>query len=449
MINRYFQIARTYYRRPRFWIFGGLYLLTLLWWHENLDQPLPRAIGSTALAMALGCFVALHLRRQFSTAAARLWPDFVARHLAVGLAASLVVWVVLPLTAAWRGGLSPEGMVALHSIAGMFLALVICWRQAIFFLVSLPLLAMVSATRLVLRDRIVEWLDQLVRGEAPRSAAAMIAVAALLQVVAAWVLMRLGDRIAPLSDDLMAEVPGTEGMAGYFGEFLLNFRDRAIRHRLADAGHFGWNVNRWRLPVALSVWHFVLTVAVVAAVDGLGAYMANDRSFGGLATLVAVPLMIVAPFSQWHQRRIALESEFMRPIERRQFYRQMAAAFALDVAAWTIAAVALVAMTAVAVSKLRPAMELVAVSSVVIGALAVWLYGVGVALYRFRYWIPLLMALSVAWCFFVVPIIGTLSTPKAHLPAMVGPGVFSAVTVAFGLLAARLAYGYWTDSDVV
>jgi hypothetical protein len=266
-----------------------------------------------------------------------------------------------------------------------------------------------------------------------------------------------------LTDDLLAEMPGTEGVAGHFGEFLLNVRDKATRDRLADAGHFGWSVNRWRLPVALSRWHFLITVAAVGLVGGVLWYMTADRAGVSVAVLLAAPLIMMTPFSQWHQRRSTVETEFMRPVERRQFFRQMAMALAVDVGLWTALIVAIMTATFLVVAKgpfEGPAhrIELLIVQSMVIVSLAVWLYGVGILLFRVRYWIPIMIVLLFAWCFCIVPLSAALANPGPWAALQVGRSVpagvvggvivFCLLTVGFGLLMVRIAYRTWTESDV-
>jgi hypothetical protein len=244
---------------------------------------------------------------------------------------------------------------------------------------------------------------------------------------------------------------------------LLNFRDTATRHRLADAGHFGWRINRWRVPVGLSLWHFLFTAAAVVIGGGFFWYMTGDRGGIGVAVLLAAPLMMMPPFSMWHQRRGAIEIEFMRPVERRAFFRQMGAALAVDVALWTSLIVAMTTATFLFVAKgpFEGPMHriiLIIVQSLVVMSLAVWLYGVGVLLFRVRYWIPLLIGLLFAWCFCVVPLSAAISKPRlwAAVPVnrivtfSIGDGliVFPILIAAFGLWMARIAYRTWIESDV-
>ena len=454
MINRYFQVARTYYTRPRFWFWGGLYALGLLWRFLYTSEPLVHALCSLSLAMALGCFIALHLRRQFSGSAASLWPDFARLHLAVGAAASLLVWVVVPSIEAWLSGLSAVGLIALHAIAGIFLALVVCFRQVILSLVALPLVALAIVPTAAARNRFTEVFDSLIAGGAPWSAVLLIGAATGAHLIAAWVLIRLGHRPAPLSDDLLAEAPGAElVVAGHLSGLLLAFRDRAIGHRLADAGHLGWSVTRWRLPVAVSVAHFAIVAGTILTVMGVVSYLADNRGGAASVAVLTVPLLLVAPFSLWHQRHTAMSSEFMRPVTRGQYFRQMALALAMDVACWTALALALATFTLSLfifpnTGNRWELYQPLLVQAEIMIAISIWLYGFGVMSFGLRYWIPILIGLMFVWVFVTVPIVERVSVAWDRNATFIFPNLFAGVTASAGVLMTMLAHRHWVNSDV-
>jgi hypothetical protein len=456
MINRYWQIARTYYRRPRFWVFGGIYLGSMLWWTSHSVEPSLQAMASTALACVMAAFIALHLRRQFSGAAARMLPDFAGPHLVVGAFMSLLTWVAVPWLEAAMAGLPPLGLIAIHSVAGMFLALVVCWRQAIFVLAALPLLALAAVNRFLFQHSMADWYERLVHAGEPLPSLALIGSAVLAQVVAALVLLRLSDLDAPLNDDFLADVPRTDGFTGQISELLLKLSDRRLRRRLADAGYWGWSIERWRLPVAVSGAHFALAVLATMLLMTVAWYVSGQPEGIAIGSILAVPLMLMAPFSLWHQRRRALSVEFMRPVARAQFFQQLAVALAVDVVLWTaLASVLNTVGYAMIDYRGTPHVQIyrfIACQFCIVWAIAVWLYGVGLATFRFRYWIPMMVGFALAWCFVIVPIVAAYEANGKHhtgtvpiLPVL----VFCLLTAGFGVLMASIAYRWWVASDLI
>ncbi|HEX3726331.1 MAG TPA: hypothetical protein VHV08_08810, partial [Pirellulales bacterium] len=336
MTDQLFQVARTYAYRPRFWIFGGCYVLSMLWWTAHAVAPVIRSITSVALAAMVGCFVALHLRRQFGSSGAKMMPGFAGPHLAVGALVSLSIWLVVPAVGAWLVGLPLVGRLGIHAIAGIFLALVVCWRRVILLLAATPLLVMWMRTT-ILTDH--SWAERFVEGQFPWIAASLFAIALVLHVAAAVVLLRLSDQSAAVSDDFLVETPRTDHIVGRWDDWLLTFRDTAVRHRLADAGSGWWTVERWRIPTVGSWLQLGLAVSLAMLLLGIIWGASGERPMAGVvAVLIAAPIMLVAPFGSWHQRRIALGLESMRPVTRTQFVREIFLALALDVFRWTCVA---------------------------------------------------------------------------------------------------------------
>ncbi len=119
------QVARTYWHRPRFWCFGLPYLLVaLVWAPRTRGVDISVAVLTSVLTAAMiGSFVALHLRRQFGSPAAKVIPGFATAHLLVGMAAGLLIWAGVPAVQAALVGVPWWGPVGAHAIAGIYLSL--------------------------------------------------------------------------------------------------------------------------------------------------------------------------------------------------------------------------------------------------------------------------------------------------------------------------------------
>ncbi len=108
-MSKYGRVAQTYLYRPRFWTFAAVYLLMVYWWFSGIDKPL-WMFASANLGALAGAFLALHLRRQFGTAAARVVPGFAVPHLLVGFVAGLLVWLVFPAVCVAIGQWPPRAL---------------------------------------------------------------------------------------------------------------------------------------------------------------------------------------------------------------------------------------------------------------------------------------------------------------------------------------------------
>ncbi len=451
--NMGLQVARTYTSRWRFRLFGLFYVLNSWGWAQ-VANPLPgwQLATTVFLDAFLGCFVALHLRRQFSTPAAKVVPHFAAAHLAVGAVVSLLLWVGVPAVQAYFLKLPAWGPIGVHALAGLFLAISICWRQAIVLLLGMPvfvLLGMNVPGVMAAKHPLGSFL----LGGRPELSTLAIVAAIAAHVVAAKVLLGLSDRNVAVSDDFTVDTPSSERVGGRLDERMLAYRDRSIQRQLADAGFGWWFVKRWRVPGTAS-WQQLALAAGAGAVL-VAACRWGSGHLGGviLGLIVSIFAMLVAPFNNWHLRRGMIGMEMMRPVTRRQYVYQVALATAWDVATWTaLASVFSVAVFAATFPWHPSVLPVQAMYLLLLWSAAVFAYGVGLATFRSRYWLPLMAAIALGWSL-VVAYSAALLIVQLKLsgarPSQLQATCFPLAWIFAGLLLAALTIRRWLRSDVV
>jgi len=435
-------VGLTYLMRWRFWFFGIWYLLVAWPWREGSVTPF--VLVTSMLGGILACFVALHLRRQFATPAAKIVPGFAGPHLAVGALVSGAIWIAVPGIGAWVRALPAWGPIGAHAPVGLLLALVVCWRPAMLLLAVAPISLLATATPV--------WFDQkslpnqFIRGDFPEWSWAAIALAVTANVLAARRLVRLPEADTSASDDFSVE-PAEEGrITGRWDEWLLRARDAAIRRRLADAGFGWWSVQRWRVPGAISWLHFALATSGGALLVAFVAWAADSRQAAtAVAGLVSVA-MVFAPVHCWHQRRGATQLEFMRPVTRGQYFGQAALAFGLDMLVWTVLAMLFAAasfsITHWGPFDLRFAVQLLVMLLVVVHC-SLAFYSVGLATYRQRYWLSLMAGLCFGWLFAMLTIFGVVAETEYR-----GRFLLLAVTPLAALALTLAMVRRWRTGDV-
>lgn len=446
-MDKYWQVALTYLRRPRFLIAGSVYLATSWWWVPALDSDL-RVLSSAEMACILACFIALHARRQFGTPGRGVVPGFAVPHLVVAALASAFVWIAVPWIQAELSVARPWNAIAVHSIAGLFLALVVIWPKAIAILAASPVV-IVWAWSLSLTTKSSFFL-RLIEGNEPNWSAALVVLAVLAHPLAAIVLLRLGEQGTAANDDFSIETIRSDRPLGRWDRLMLVSRDASVERRLAGVGHRWWAVERWRIPVAVSWSQLALVTLCVAIMMAVAAWFR-----GGAAALVAVwmatAVMLIMPFGPWNARRHALAIELMRPVARLHYFRELAAALALDVCLWTGLASAISVFAVILAVRPEPGISrwgAIAVYLTVLWGMAVWLYGVALVTLRLRYWIPLIVTLGIVWSLGTWSIFIWRASTVHHTPmTLATPFEWSLFSAAAGLLLAWSAYRRWLEMD--
>jgi hypothetical protein len=453
--NIAWQVARTYLGRWRFWIFGSAYVGLTFYRTTFYRAAIERdfvgveILLSTFLASFVACFVALHVRRQFNSPMANTVPYFAVAHLGVGALASLSVWVIVPLIQAWLLRLPPWGPLGAFAMAGTLLALVACWRQAIVLLLGLPVLIF-SGPRIFAEG---SPLGDFLLGKEPRLSFAVIATAIVAHLVAAKFLLGESDQSVAISDDFAIETPRQETARGRLDEFMLRTRDGVVRRRLADAGFGWWSVQRWRVPSSASWMQMALAVIIGALFCAAIAWLERHTHAAMLGVVVTSFVMLIAPFHSWHVRRRTIAAETLWPVTRQQYVRQIALAIARDVFAWTVLAsfFSLAIMALMVREKDYSPLDDFGLYLLFLWSGAVFAYGLGLATMRSRYWLPLMIGLSLAWMALVVYIVGKLTI---HLSRVKGGedvlvvGAFVAAWILGGLLLARFTLRRWRRADI-
>ena len=455
------QVARTYWRRPRFWVFGGCYLFAALvgvprWGLTYHPSPFDLALFvSVMLACVVASLAALHLRRLLSGPVAHVVPDFVAPHLAIGALVSLLIWVAIPCAQAAITGHGVFYLVSLHALAGVLGALVLFFPQSILLLGLGPLAAMWAS---VPHRTGALFLRSFGAGEEPATGALVIALGVLTYPLAALALLRTLDRSATFSDDLV--VDRSHQVSSRWKNWLLGLRDPTIEWQLNARGDLGGAVRRWRIPCVVSARELLLLVGAVAGWMVAAWLAVGDPEAPLLVANLASFVALFIPLSSWRYRATALAGEFMRPVARAVFVRQFFAAMVLDFCSWTLLATLLMAIGLISLLPEAPT-KLADVPYVVFGlccwaiflwALAALLYGIALATLRVRYWLPWFAGLFLAALFGIgYGVIGTFHWHAQAFGRANNNYLFAALVLAFAGFGCALgwwAYRRWLTMDI-
>ncbi len=452
-MNKLFQVLRTYIHRPRFWVLGACYgLVAWTWTVEGIQGR--RVFVSAMLACVFACFVALHLRRQFGNAPAKMLPGFAVPHLAVGVAASLLIWAGMPLVQAWITRSSPWVAIAVHSIAGLLLALAICWPKALALLAVLPVAVVLAVAY---EPRHGSFAHSFFAGNEPLAYTLMIGLAVLAHPIAALFLLRLSDQNETVSDDFSGEAPQSHRAPGFFARLMYAGRDAAVERRLLNVGRDWWSVQRWRVPVATSRAQLALAALAVVLLMAVVYFVSEQTPAAAwLAVTLSTGLMLIAPYGPWHWRRNCLAGELMLPVARAQYFRELAAAMALDVCLWAGLASAMIIVAHQVWLNFEPKplpghvsmpwWRLMWAQLITLWGAATFLYGVGLATLRFRYWAPLMALLGIAWT--IAILWATMLAVNGNGLGAAGAAAVSFFAISVGLLLAGISTIRFICTDV-
>src|SRR6185436_3839943 len=155
-------VAHAYWSRPRFWIFGLLYLLIVSSQADPMNAR-PQIVLSVLFGSIVSGLLALHLRRQFATPQAHLTPEFFVPHVVVAMLAMSLIWIWVPWWEATRMKLNPLVVISVHGLTPALLAAIVWWPKAIVLIPAVPLVAVsLVASR---RPRELGFARQFLAGE--------------------------------------------------------------------------------------------------------------------------------------------------------------------------------------------------------------------------------------------------------------------------------------------
>ncbi len=452
-MNKYWHVAHAYWSRPRFWIFGLLYVFVVSTQADPMNAR-PQIVLSVFFAGITTGLLALHLRRQFATPQAHLTPDFFVPHVAVALLVSLLIWVAVPWWEASRMNVSPLVVISVHALIPALLAAVVWFPKAIVLIPAMPLAAM--ALVLSRRPREIGFATKFMAGEKWPVYWGLIALGVASVILAAWRLARLPDVAVATSDDFALEPPRSDQPTNRWLEWLLEWRDAAIDRRLMYAHGRGTQLATRRIPSTISVAELSLFSAAIVALMPLMWYTFGEPGAAWTVLILGTGLMLFAPLSSWRFRLNALALEFMRPAARDVFLRQMIWAMGLDFCLWTGAATLVAACGQLLFIGQHGFDYFVFFSgqTVTMWSIAVLLFGIGLATLRFRAWIPFLVGALlcsvIASAFASVIVEAALRHGGAH-HAISGYPVtvaFSLSCATIGLALAWATYRRWLSADL-
>lgn len=463
MSNRYWQVLRTYLERPRFWVLGIAYLMIICFWFWYYDWNLPaqrqgQAMISVIYGNLIACFLGLHVRRQFSHAGAQAIPGYTGPHLVVAALLCSVLWLLIPGVAIAVGRWSP-GALAIHASVAILAGLVACWPRAILLVMALPIFAVWDNRDFYSKH--TPLLEQLYQGDRPNLAVTLVALAVVSQVVAARMLIRLPRKGITTNDEFTLDAPAAPAGSNPLTDWLLERREGAAQ-RLTEAQWFS-QVQRWRAPVAIAPVLLLLPPLLVGLAALVGWWMQEPVGWAAFALILCSAMLLLVPLGPWQSRRKAMSQEVLRPITREKYFRQFLGAMALDTVTWIGVASLMIVMFLLlqwlfdAPSQVPVKMLYVAivVSLGLLWSMATFVYGVGVATMHWRFWLPIVAAITMVYFFGTLisyRVIGESILRSSRQLDQYTPHTFAAFCVtstAIGLYLSNRTYRRWVRNDVV
>lgn len=436
-MNRHWQVLKTYLLRPRFWLLVPIYLLV-------------GPFASVCVGALLACFLGLHMRRQFGTAAAKLMPGFTPPHLTIAAAVSLAMWAGVPAAQAWWFGLRIDSVVAIHAPTGILLALVAIWPRSIVLVVLAPMWLAWLVSRS--GHETYDWLQYFALHGRWTYSVPLIVSAVVIQAVASWFLLRLNDQSA-VNDDLASDLPKFEGTAGRVENWLLDRRDAVVQRDLGSIGRGIWSIRRWRVPVAIA-WPQLAVFPLAVLIVTLSVRSASsDVSLVIFSIGATAVVFLFAPLAPWRGRRHWIAMEVTRPVTRDQYFCELAIALAMDMALW-FAVVAIVSGVAISCFANVRHWSFAPEMAAFIGALAgisVFLFGLGLLTLRNRYWFAVLVLVSILYAMvsmLFVTIVVRIVHPPVPMQDQVVFWSWAGLMALFGLAMASRARWRWSKVDL-
>jgi hypothetical protein len=157
-----------------------------------------------------------------------------------------------------------------------------------------------------------------------------------------------------------------------------------------------------------------------------------------------------------------MSQELLRPVTRESYYRQFLGAMALDTITWIgLASLMIVACIVFQWFNEHPAQEPVkvlgialAVSLGLLWSMATFVYGVGVATLHWRFWLPIVAAITMVYFFgswasmvLIGHAVGTNRQLDRAIPYLFTG--FCVVNAVIGLFLSKWTYNRWVRNDVI
>ncbi len=456
-MNSYWQVLRTYLWRPRFWVLGFFYLW-LVWglfllkaWDGNYRGRGQASFSATYTALAV-CFLALHVRRQFTNDAAQLVPGYATPHLVIAVLISSLLWLIVP-TAAILSGDWPPGSLAFHAGAAILMAAVACWPRAIVLLVAVPAMLVWTNSFLPPGDKPV--MTQLLDGQRPVLANVLVGTALLAQLVAGLMLLRMPRQGVTTNDEFTLDSKASAQDVNRLNRWFLSGRDAAAE-RLLEARLFA-SIQRWRVPVATSFAQLSIPAFTVLVAAGIGLAFGKWQGWSAAATAITCAVLLFVPLGPWHARRHAMSQEILLPVTRPRYFREIILSMALDMALWMTVASVLIAVVGIAIAfprswNLHLVQNFLIPAAIFMGLLwsmATFVFGVGLATMRWPLWLPIVAGIALVWFFGAWVSFGYLHQALARrgdpFPEFIA---FVALNFLIGLLLAFSTYRRWVRNDI-
>ena len=478
MNNAYIQVALTYFRRlfSSFWL--GLVILVALgmiflpvvgtpshnrqawqnWWLFKFNFFFE---GCTILF----ALMLIHIKEQFTDSRAHLLPDFRKAHIVVAGAVAFVVAILLPVAASLCLRLHSIGFVAFM----VFWFGLICWA----FLVQKTLQMGVIFVGFmgVIFVGFFPWfiwggnfMEQLCSGKYELPALGLLAIGLAIIVYCGVRLCRLNEDMPEYYSGLKMTRWSGKGQAGAgaqwkpggFGDrYWSRHMARLIRHAQCSPDSLWSQICRWQIGMQTG-WAILWLAGVFLGVCSTPYFVVpliphpnNPQPQFSIAMMVM--MVTIIPTASvwgvlWRRRTQSLQYEFLLPVDRATYLKQVGVAAALNQFQLWVATSAAVVLS---LQIMAPQFTSLLIDTLIYSFLCqIGIFGLGVWFLRFGKPIRIFLV-GVMWMqvmMFTIVMFTAMPGPGAALRPVI---LLSATGfAAFGLLAAWDGYRRWLVADV-
>ncbi len=455
MLNPYFQVARTYLRRPFHSLSRSLFTSFILVFsvivllRSGLSEKHELQPIHLFPFIALFAYWAIHVKEQFADTRASLTPVFRKIHGVVATIAAIVFVIILPGVLAPLIGLPSLGFVSISTL----LFSVILWYNLrpsnTFFLF------MVVGFIFMIHKPVFNAIVHIFSGKEPIQAFIIISIGVILSIAGIIRLFLLNEEIPEYHLNIKKNMDGRTELSnlqwrkldksyswGWWRRLVNRLGVRMIYHARHATDSYWSRMHRWTYSNR-SVW-YALFHATFLNLFLILIYFLTDGNFLpgiriGVATLVPIFLLN----RQFNEKSRFMAQDLMMPVRRDAYLKQVGMSFATSqFIQWGVYMTVTVLLMFTSVAKTIPEFLIISISYSVM--IHVGLFGLAIWTSSFRS--TLMNFLFLISAFFLV-IFTFMSAFKPQMTVPRWPLVLGALLVCLGLLLTWWGYRRWLVAD--
>ena len=457
MPNPYFQVARTYLRRPfsslkrSIIIWGILFFFALIYFISVFSEKHEFLLIHLFLFIILFAYWAIHVKMQFADTRASLTPYFRKIHGVVAAMAGIVLSILLPGGIALLIGWQPLGLVSITT----FLFGIILWailRQGFTFF-----LLIVAVWISTVSKQMQNGIEQIVWGNEPIQVFIIISIGVILSITGIIRLFLLNEEKPEYHLNLKFPIDGRVKLSdlqwrklekSYPQRWRRWFANRTVVRLIYHAGHamdsYWSRIHRWNYS-GLSVWFAIyLSIFLNLLLTLIGFFTGTNlppatRIF--VATLIPVILICKTAIV----KNSFLSRDLMMPVRRDAYLKQVGMLVAYSqLTMWGV--IIAISIVWIFTKTAKPSPEFLIYSISYSVMMQIWLFGLAVWILSFRSFIMTFLIMNIAVVFSAMPIMAfeaQMMNPWRPLILLLG-GLLTVI----GLLLTWWGYRRWIVADL-